>query len=256
MPFRKLIAPALASALLLTAACTANINTPPVAGGGSGQVESTSALEAFSGSRADAEVQALGELRPYRVEETGSDAWVIYYYAPERDKSYRCVYREGEDVVVTEVTAAAERYRANDEIEQSEWKIDSEQARTAAVQAAVGDQSLNMNLAVTNLMLVSAERFAALTGMTTDAPVWICQVEPPASPAPSPSVSPTTTPSAEPTSEPTAEPTATPGNTTIINPSTTVYINAKNGNQIAVNTGGPINTGTQTETETEVEVEN
>ncbi|MFP5501634.1 MAG: hypothetical protein ACLGIN_04035 [Candidatus Sericytochromatia bacterium] len=83
MKFRAYAISVLATALLV-GACTANVTVPPGAGGGAGQA-SGSAIEAYTATRGDAEVQALGELRPYRVEETGED-WVVYYCprAPSR----------------------------------------------------------------------------------------------------------------------------------------------------------------------------
>lgn len=244
MKFRAYAIPVLATAALLVGACTANVTVPPGAGGGAGQA-SGSALEAYTATRGDAEVRALGELRPYRVEETGED-WVVYYYSPESAKSYRCVYGEGRDVVVQEVTSSARAYREGDEIVQADWQVDSEQARNEAIQAVKAEVDMDLDLFnVSSLVLVSAEEFSRLTGLASDAPVWICRVEPEetAEPSPEPSASPSASPSPEPTTAP----------PTVVQQITTVYINAKNGNKIAVNTGDSVDTRVETETEVEAE---
>ncbi|MFP5501633.1 MAG: hypothetical protein ACLGIN_04030, partial [Candidatus Sericytochromatia bacterium] len=108
-------------------------------------------------------------------------------------------------MVVQEVTSSARAYREGDEIVQADWRVDSDRARNEAIQAVKAEVDMDLDLFnVSSLVLVSAEEFSRLTGQVSDAPVWICRVEPEerAEPSPEPSASPSASPSPVPTSAP------------------------------------------------------
>lgn len=246
-------------AILTITACTANVNAtlPGTNTGGGGGETAKAAIQV---SEADPEVTKLdlGDLTPYRIEcpepDQANKTWIIFYFSAKTNKSYRCQTRVGQKVEFIEVTTETDRYKPGDDIDEAKWKVDSEQAKTSAVQVV---QKVNVNINVTkikvkNLVLVSAADFTRRTGTPSQDPVWVCTVDhdgaaspaPSASPSPVPSESPSASPSMSP--EPSASPSASPsptGTTTIVN--NIIYINANNGNQINVNTGTQTNT-TQT----------
>lgn len=258
MAFNVLTRATLMVAILGVTACTANINatTPGVNLGGGGGETAKAAIQV---SESDPEVAKLdlGDLTPYRIECPDPDAanksWIIFYYSAKTNKSYRCNTKVGQKVEFIEVTDGENQYRQGAEIDETKWKIDSEQAKTNAVKVV---QNVNITqIRVTNLVLLSAAEFTRRTGTPSQDPVWVCTVDPGPSASPSPTASPSPMPTASPSTSPSPspEPTATPsavpsptGGTTIVNNITNVYINANNGNQIAVNTGTQTNTETNT----------
>lgn len=267
MAFKFMTTAAATAMLLAVTACTANVTTTAPGGTGGGGGETARAAVQVSETAPEVQQLNLGDLLPYRLETSdpnqANKTWIIFYYSAKENKSYRCVTRIGQKVEFTEVTSAEDRYTAGAEIDEAKWKVDSEQAKTAVVQSI--KQTVNVDVdvtAITNMVLLSAVEFTRRTGTPSQDPVWVCTVKPvsgatptaspTAAPTASPTAAPTTEPTASPTAAPTAEPTAAPtAAPTIVNNITNVYINANNGNQIAVNTGTQTNTDTtQTDTTT------
>jgi hypothetical protein len=264
MTIKYLTGATLTVLMLAVTACTANITTttPGTSSGGGGGETAKAAVQVSETAPEVAELN-LGDLLPYRLEtlepNQANKTWIIYYYSAKDNKSYRCRTKMGQKVEFVEVTADADRYSPGAEIDETRWQVDSEQAKTVAVQAF---QTVNVNVTtmnITNMVLLSAVEFTRRTGTPSDDPVWVCTVNPGTAASPSPSATPTASPTATPTASPTAMPTESPSatptaspttGTTIVNNITNVYINAKNGNQISVNTGTQTNAGNNTNTTT------
>jgi hypothetical protein len=123
--------------LLSIAACngTANITIPNA-------TINANAQDAFNVSDSSLDLKSVvgADATAYRatLDEAGSGNWILYYYSPSKQKSYRCTERAKDKAIIdiTEVTDVTLMFKADYQIEKTKIKVDLNTAKQKAVQAA------------------------------------------------------------------------------------------------------------------------
>ncbi|MDB5099237.1 MAG: hypothetical protein JWM80_3658, partial [Cyanobacteria bacterium RYN_339] len=134
------------AALLTLAACTgtANITVPNA-------TINANAQDAFNVSDSSLDLQSVvgADASAYRatLDEQGTGNWILYYYSPSKQKSYRCTEHQSDKKVteITEVTDVTLQFKVDYKIEKTKIKVDVNQAKAKAVQAVA---SANANVSV------------------------------------------------------------------------------------------------------------
>jgi hypothetical protein len=116
-------------------ACNGNANIAVPAGllSASGSIQ-----DAFTSIETSAQLRAVGpDLQPYRAESDPGDStiWVVYYWSPSMNKSYRCrtSARNHQVIDIVQTTDTNQVYQADYKIEKSQVKVSSDSAAAAAV---------------------------------------------------------------------------------------------------------------------------
>lgn len=169
---RSFAAAALLAAMLGATACS---GAAPVTGTAlQGQGANNSARSAYLAINGDAQITTLGELQMYRCQFDGvNKAWVVFYYSPSKNESYRCSIGTDNRVAVVKLMDPIQAYKPSYQIDRDKWKIDSEQAKTLAVQQST---TINVNVSVNSFTaagLISPLECKEQTGKDTSDPVWL-----------------------------------------------------------------------------------
>ncbi|MDB5097456.1 MAG: hypothetical protein JWM80_1877, partial [Cyanobacteria bacterium RYN_339] len=94
--------------------------------------------QAVTQTSADPSVQqkSATDLVPYRSEfDATLNVWIVYYFSPSKNKSYRCAPQADKSVTVTEVTDVTLVYQQADTLDVSQVKVDAAAAAQAAASA-------------------------------------------------------------------------------------------------------------------------
>lgn len=185
MKFRSLALATLTAALLATAACngTANITIPNASITANGSVK-----EAYvtADSSTDVKAKINAEFYSYRAESDSVDSniWIIFYYAPSTQKSYRCRTEASTKRVteIVEITGTDMAYKADYKIEKEKVKVGNDDAKATAV-TVINNNITNVNITqnvtinnIQNIKLISPRECQEQTGKTVSAPVWLMVV--------------------------------------------------------------------------------
>lgn len=88
-------------------------------------------------SNATVQQQAASDLVPYRSEfDATLKVWIVYYYSPSKQKSYRCAPQADKSVQVTEVTDVSLIYQQGDTLYVGQVKVDAAAAAQTAANTA------------------------------------------------------------------------------------------------------------------------
>jgi hypothetical protein len=133
------------AAMLTLAACsgTANITVPNA-------TINANAQDAFNVTDSSLDLKSVvgDDATAYRatLDESGSGNWILYYYSPSKQKSYKCTETKEKKVIdIVEVTDVTLMFKADYQIDKAKIKVDANKAKETAATAAA---SANVNVGV------------------------------------------------------------------------------------------------------------